>query len=115
MGPKDASASPSNSSEGPMDPWVVFRTVRIVPQARARNVERLGRYSRSISKAFTDTLPRSPAVRDTTTTDELSSRAADDAARAAEAAAEAVADASKADGTQLTAPSTEEGGTRALA
>jgi regulator of protease activity HflC (stomatin/prohibitin superfamily) len=49
----------------------------------------------SISQAFTNTLPKSPAIRDTTTTDELSSRAAHDAAQAAEAAAEAVADAAE--------------------
>jgi hypothetical protein len=49
-----------------------------------------------VSKAFTETLPRSPATREVSQTDELASRAQDDAARAAEAAAEAVAEAADA-------------------
>jgi regulator of protease activity HflC (stomatin/prohibitin superfamily) len=53
----------------------------------------------SISKAFTDTLPRSPATREAPPADVLGARAAEDAAQAAEAAAEAVADA--ADTTRL--------------
>ena len=32
---------------------VVVRSVRIVPQARARNVERLGRYQKTLSPAST--------------------------------------------------------------
>jgi regulator of protease activity HflC (stomatin/prohibitin superfamily) len=51
-----------------------------------------------ISKAFTESLPPSQAIRDTSSSDELAERAADDAAQAAEAAAEAVADAAEADG-----------------
>jgi hypothetical protein len=47
----------------------------------------------SVSRAFTETLPKSAATRELPETDELTARAADDAARAAEAAAEAVADA----------------------
>jgi regulator of protease activity HflC (stomatin/prohibitin superfamily) len=47
----------------------------------------------SVSRAFTEALPKSPATRELAETDELSTKAADDAARAAEAAAEAVADA----------------------
>jgi len=46
-----------------------------------------------ITRAFTETLPRSPATRDTSPSDPLAEQAADDAARAAEAAAQAVADA----------------------
>jgi regulator of protease activity HflC (stomatin/prohibitin superfamily) len=49
-----------------------------------------------VSKAFTETLPRSPATRDVSR-DELASSAQEDAARAAEAAAEAVADAAEAE------------------
>ena len=49
-----------------------------------------------VSKAFTEALPKSAAVREPERADELKSRAADDAARAAEAAAEAVADAADA-------------------
>jgi regulator of protease activity HflC (stomatin/prohibitin superfamily) len=51
----------------------------------------------SVSRAFAETLPKSPATRDQQPADELTTtRAADDAARAAEAAAEAVADAADA-------------------
>ncbi len=50
-----------------------------------------------VSKAFTETLPRSPATRDVNRSDELAARAAADAARAADAAAEAVADAADPD------------------
>jgi regulator of protease activity HflC (stomatin/prohibitin superfamily) len=50
-----------------------------------------------VTKAFTENLPRSPAARDTSRSDELISSAQEDAARAAEAAAEAVADAAEAD------------------
>jgi regulator of protease activity HflC (stomatin/prohibitin superfamily) len=46
-----------------------------------------------VSRAFTETLPRSAATRATPATDESRARAANDAAQAAEAAAEAVADA----------------------
>jgi regulator of protease activity HflC (stomatin/prohibitin superfamily) len=52
----------------------------------------------SVSRAFTEALPRSPATRQQPSADELSARAEDDAARAAEAAAEAVADAADAHG-----------------
>jgi regulator of protease activity HflC (stomatin/prohibitin superfamily) len=51
-----------------------------------------------ISKAFTETLPKSAATLDTAPEAELTGQAADDAARAAEAAAEAVADAAETDG-----------------
>jgi regulator of protease activity HflC (stomatin/prohibitin superfamily) len=52
-----------------------------------------------VSRAFTDSLPRSPATRDQSPTDELAARAAaEDAAKAEEAAAEAVADAAEPDG-----------------
>ena len=37
--------------------FVVFRTVRIVPQARARNVERLGRYSRTLQPGLNFVIP----------------------------------------------------------
>ena len=37
--------------------FVVFRTVRIVPQARARNVERLGRYSRTLQPGMNFVIP----------------------------------------------------------
>ncbi|MCT2586923.1 SPFH domain-containing protein [Actinophytocola gossypii] len=50
----------------------------------------------SVSKAFTDALPQSPATREPEPVVETSSPAADDAAKAAEAAAEAVADAAEA-------------------
>src|SRR4051812_15646462 len=50
----------------------------------------------SVSRAFTDALPKSPATRETPPPDALGSQAADDAAQAAEAAAEAVADAADA-------------------
>jgi regulator of protease activity HflC (stomatin/prohibitin superfamily) len=48
-----------------------------------------------VSRAFTEVLPKSEAIRDTTATDESRARAADDAAKAAEAAAAAVADAAE--------------------
>jgi regulator of protease activity HflC (stomatin/prohibitin superfamily) len=47
----------------------------------------------SVSRAFSEALPKSSATRALPETDELSAKAADDAARAAEAAAQAVADA----------------------
>jgi regulator of protease activity HflC (stomatin/prohibitin superfamily) len=50
----------------------------------------------SVSKAFTEALPKSAATREPSPTDELATQAADDAAQAAEAAAEAVADAADA-------------------
>jgi regulator of protease activity HflC (stomatin/prohibitin superfamily) len=37
--------------------FVVFRTIRIVPQARARNVERLGRYSRTLQPGLNFVIP----------------------------------------------------------
>jgi len=37
--------------------FVVFRTVRIVPQARARNVERLGRYHRTLNPGLNLVVP----------------------------------------------------------
>ncbi len=37
--------------------FTVFRTVRIVPQARARNVERLGRYSRTLQPGLNFVIP----------------------------------------------------------
>jgi len=49
-----------------------------------------------VSKAFTETLPRSPATREDAPVAELTREAADDAARAADAAAAAVADAAEA-------------------
>lgn len=55
-----------------------------------------------ISRAFTEALPKSAATRDTTATEKISARAADDAAQAAEAAAEAVADAADAQSPALT-------------
>jgi hypothetical protein len=64
----------------------------------------------SVSKAFTETLPKSPATRDTTATDQLAAHAADDAAQAAEAAAEAVADAAEAQ-----TPASNRGGQRGAA
>jgi regulator of protease activity HflC (stomatin/prohibitin superfamily) len=61
----------------------------------------------SVSKAFTESLPKSPATRDTTP-DKISSRAADDAARAAEAAKEAVADAAEAQSPAIPTRRTED-------
>ncbi len=52
-----------------------------------------------VSRAFADALPKSPATREVQVEDELTARAADDAAQAAEAAAEAVADAAEAETT----------------
>jgi regulator of protease activity HflC (stomatin/prohibitin superfamily) len=57
-----------------------------------------------ISKAFTESLPKSAATRDLSPADELTEQAADDAARAAEAAAEAVADAAEAGGIRQVTP-----------
>ena len=37
--------------------FFVFRAVRIVPQARARNVERLGRYSRTLQPGLNFVIP----------------------------------------------------------
>jgi len=37
--------------------FTVFRAVRIVPQARARNVERLGRYHRTLRPGLNFVLP----------------------------------------------------------
>jgi regulator of protease activity HflC (stomatin/prohibitin superfamily) len=51
-----------------------------------------------VSRAFTEALPRSPATRERTASDELAALAAEDAAQAEEAAAEAVADAAVPDG-----------------
>jgi regulator of protease activity HflC (stomatin/prohibitin superfamily) len=50
----------------------------------------------SVSRAFTEALPKSAATRESAPTEGLSARAEEDAARAAEAAAEAVADAADA-------------------
>ncbi|MFJ4429037.1 SPFH domain-containing protein [Streptomyces bobili] len=50
-----------------------------------------------VSRAFNETLPRSPATRETSSDDKAATQAADDAAQAAEAAAEALADAAEAD------------------
>jgi regulator of protease activity HflC (stomatin/prohibitin superfamily) len=49
----------------------------------------------SVSRAFTEALPKSAATREAEPADELTTQAADDAAQAAEAAAEAVADADR--------------------
>ncbi len=66
-----------------------------------------------VSKAFNETLPRSPATREVSQTDELAAKAAADAAKAADAAAEAVADAADArrpgTPTRLTGPAQAEG------
>jgi regulator of protease activity HflC (stomatin/prohibitin superfamily) len=51
-----------------------------------------------VSRAFTESMPPSPATRAPTTSDDLAVRAAEDAAQAEEAAAEAVADAAVPDG-----------------
>jgi regulator of protease activity HflC (stomatin/prohibitin superfamily) len=51
-----------------------------------------------VSRAFTEALPRSTATQDQRPTDEVATRAAEDAAEAEEAAAEAVADAAEPDG-----------------
>jgi regulator of protease activity HflC (stomatin/prohibitin superfamily) len=56
----------------------------------------------SVSRAFTDALPKSPATRDIRAEDLADAHAADDAARAAEAAAEAVADAADTETTTVT-------------
>ena len=54
----------------------------------------------SVSRAFTEALPKSPATREMTSpvSDEVAERATSDAARAAEAAAQAVADAADTNG-----------------
>jgi regulator of protease activity HflC (stomatin/prohibitin superfamily) len=57
-----------------------------------------------ISRAFTESLPKSAAAREPAPADELTEQAADDAARAAEAAAEAVADAAEAGGIRTVTP-----------
>jgi regulator of protease activity HflC (stomatin/prohibitin superfamily) len=57
----------------------------------------------SVSRAFSESLPKSPATRDTAPPDKNASRAADDAAQAAEAAAEALADAADAETPAITA------------
>jgi hypothetical protein len=51
-----------------------------------------------VSRAFTEAVPRSPATRELSTSDDLAAQAAKDAALAAEAAAEAVAAAAEPDG-----------------
>ncbi|PWK84837.1 hypothetical protein C8D88_10744 [Lentzea atacamensis] len=95
--------------------FTVLRAVRIVPQARARNVERLGRYQRTltpglnfvipnivttalrdVSKAFSDVLPRSAAATVDDSDRTAVAQAEKDIAQASEAAAEAVADAAEA-------------------
>jgi regulator of protease activity HflC (stomatin/prohibitin superfamily) len=48
-----------------------------------------------VSRAFTEAVPRSPATRERSPSDDLAAQAAQDAAQAAEAAAEAVADAAE--------------------
>src|SRR2546426_11741588 len=45
--------------------FTVLRTVRIVPQARARNVERLGRYSRTLKPGLNFVIPYIDRVRAT--------------------------------------------------
>jgi regulator of protease activity HflC (stomatin/prohibitin superfamily) len=57
-----------------------------------------------VSRAFTEALPRSPATRERSPSDDLAAQAAQDAAQAAEAAAEAVADAAEPAGTRQIAP-----------
>src|ERR671918_1524501 len=42
---------------------VVFRSVRIVPQARARNVERLGRYHKTMEPGLNFVIPFVDRVR----------------------------------------------------
>jgi len=49
----------------------------------------------SVSRAFAEALPRSPATRERSPSDDLAAQAAQDAAQAAEAAAKAVADAAE--------------------
>jgi regulator of protease activity HflC (stomatin/prohibitin superfamily) len=60
-----------------------------------------------VSRAFTEAVPRSPATRERTTSDELAASAAEDAAKAEEAAAEAVADAAEPDGLPRLGTTTE--------
>ena len=62
----------------------------------------------SVSRAFSESLPKSPATRDTIAPDKAGSRAADDAAQAAEAAAAALADAADAETPAITARRTED-------
>jgi hypothetical protein len=69
----------------------------------------------SVSTAFTDALPKSPATRDAAAPDELAERAADDAARAADAAAQAVADAAETEGLAHAATTNHAGRTPATA
>lgn len=57
-----------------------------------------------VSRAFSEVLPLSPATREKSS-DDMASKAANDAAQAAEAAAKAVADAAKADSVDVTDPS----------
>ncbi len=57
----------------------------------------------SVSRAFAEKLPQSPATRETPSTD-ASAKAADDAAQAAEAAAEALADAARTDNGRIMSP-----------
>ncbi|CAM01786.1 SPFH domain-containing protein [Saccharopolyspora erythraea NRRL 2338] len=60
-----------------------------------------------VSRAFTESLPKSGAIRETSS-DELGTRADEDAAHAAEEAAEAVADAAQADATRhITTPDSQ--------
>src|SRR3954453_23755939 len=44
--------------------FVLFKTVRIIPQARAAVVERLGRYSRTLTPGMTIVIPFIDNVRD---------------------------------------------------
>jgi regulator of protease activity HflC (stomatin/prohibitin superfamily) len=61
-----------------------------------------------VSRAFTEAVPRSPATRERTTSDELAAAsAAEDAAKAEEAAAEAVADAAEPEGLPRLGTTTE--------
>jgi regulator of protease activity HflC (stomatin/prohibitin superfamily) len=56
-----------------------------------------------VSRAFAESLPKSPATRETSPPEKIGSSAADDAAQAAEAAAEAVADAADAESPAINA------------
>lgn len=58
----------------------------------------------SVSRAFTEVLPRSPATRDASSAEDRTTQAANDAAQAAEAAAKALADAAEADTTRGSLP-----------
>ena len=57
-----------------------------------------------VSRAFTEAVPRSPATRQRSPSDDLAAQAAQDAALAAQAAAQAVADAGEPDGIREVAP-----------